>query len=181
MIPQPRYWSKAMLTNAAPMNTIAPSANGAPWPHARLSWPMASRPTASPRGVTAGTVRRTPATTKRRGRRTAATNSCCCTRNNVTRTFLSAGSGDFQSPEQEHGTGKSREPAGWKACATRKPALARTAPKLHFWAVELTRQMPEADRLKSGLHSRGVLPHLKSEGASYFVTFRLAGTLPRDV
>ena len=41
--------------------------------------------------------------------------------------------------------------------------------------------MPEADRLKSGLHSRGVLPHLKREGASYFVTFRLAGTLPRDV
>jgi hypothetical protein len=25
------------------------------------------------------------------------------------------------------------------------------------------------------------LPHLKREGASYFVTFRLAGTLPREV
>jgi REP element-mobilizing transposase RayT len=36
-------------------------------------------------------------------------------------------------------------------------------------------------RLVSGLHSRGVLPHLKREGASYFVTFRLAGTLPKDV
>ena len=36
-------------------------------------------------------------------------------------------------------------------------------------------------RLVSGLHSRNVLPHLKREGASYFVTFRLAGTLPRDV
>jgi REP element-mobilizing transposase RayT len=35
--------------------------------------------------------------------------------------------------------------------------------------------------LISGLHSRGVLPHLKREGASYFVTFRLAGTLPKDV
>jgi type I restriction enzyme R subunit/putative DNA methylase len=36
-------------------------------------------------------------------------------------------------------------------------------------------------KLVSGLHSRGVLPHLKREGASYFVTFRLAGTLPADV
>jgi len=41
--------------------------------------------------------------------------------------------------------------------------------------------MPSQDRLATGLHSRGVLPHLKREGASYFVTFRLAGTLPRDV
>jgi REP element-mobilizing transposase RayT len=35
--------------------------------------------------------------------------------------------------------------------------------------------------LVSGLHSRGALPHLKREGATYFVTFRLAGTLPREV
>ena len=35
--------------------------------------------------------------------------------------------------------------------------------------------------LASGFHSRGVLPHLKREGASYFVTFRLTGSLPRDV
>jgi REP element-mobilizing transposase RayT len=33
----------------------------------------------------------------------------------------------------------------------------------------------------SGFHSRGVLPHLKREGGAYFVTFRLAGTLPREV
>jgi REP element-mobilizing transposase RayT len=33
----------------------------------------------------------------------------------------------------------------------------------------------------SGFHSRGVLPHLKRVGASYFVTFRLYGTLPKDV
>ena len=32
-----------------------------------------------------------------------------------------------------------------------------------------------------GLHSRGALPHLKREGATYFVTFRLAGTLPKEV
>ena len=36
-------------------------------------------------------------------------------------------------------------------------------------------------RLISGLHSRGTLPHLKREGAGYFVTFRQAGTLPKDV
>src|ERR1043165_5679026 len=35
--------------------------------------------------------------------------------------------------------------------------------------------------LVSGFHSRNVLPHLKREGASYFVTFRLAGALPREV
>ena len=35
--------------------------------------------------------------------------------------------------------------------------------------------------LVSGVHSRGALPHLKREGASYFVTFRLEGTLPREV
>ena len=35
--------------------------------------------------------------------------------------------------------------------------------------------------LVSGFHARGVLPHIKREGASYFVTFRLAGTLPQDV
>ena len=34
------------------------------------------------------------------------------------------------------------------------------------------------DRLVSGLHFRGRLPHLKSQGAIYFVTFRLADSLP---
>ncbi|MEO5804610.1 MAG: transposase [Verrucomicrobiota bacterium] len=35
--------------------------------------------------------------------------------------------------------------------------------------------------LVAGFHSRGVLPHLKRQGGSYFVTFRLAGTLPKEV
>lgn len=35
--------------------------------------------------------------------------------------------------------------------------------------------------LLAGFHSRDHLPHLKKEGASYFVTFRLAGTLPATV
>src|SRR5438132_11190783 len=40
---------------------------------------------------------------------------------------------------------------------------------------------PDSRKLAAGLHSRGVLPHLKRDGASYFVTFRLAGTLPKEV
>jgi REP element-mobilizing transposase RayT len=41
--------------------------------------------------------------------------------------------------------------------------------------------MPDNGHLVAGLHSRGVLPHLKREGGTYFVTFRLAGTLPKEV
>jgi len=37
------------------------------------------------------------------------------------------------------------------------------------------------NRLRSGIHSRGYLPHVKREGASYFVTMRLADSLPRAV
>jgi REP element-mobilizing transposase RayT len=33
----------------------------------------------------------------------------------------------------------------------------------------------------SGIHSRGYLPHVKREGANYFVTFRLADSLPKEV
>jgi REP element-mobilizing transposase RayT len=40
---------------------------------------------------------------------------------------------------------------------------------------------PHPNRLVSGFHSRGALPHLKQEGATYFVTFRLNDTLPRKV
>ncbi len=38
-----------------------------------------------------------------------------------------------------------------------------------------------ANPLRSRIHTRGYLPHVKREGASYFVTFRLADSLPRDV
>jgi REP element-mobilizing transposase RayT len=37
------------------------------------------------------------------------------------------------------------------------------------------------NRFRSGIHSRGYLPHVKREGASYFVTFRLADSLPKEV
>ena len=35
--------------------------------------------------------------------------------------------------------------------------------------------------LRSGLHARGYLPHVKREGAWYFVTFRLSDSLPKEV
>ncbi|HEV2695976.1 MAG TPA: transposase [Verrucomicrobiae bacterium] len=35
--------------------------------------------------------------------------------------------------------------------------------------------------LRSGIHTRGYLPHVKREGASYFVTFRLNDSLPKEV
>ena len=35
--------------------------------------------------------------------------------------------------------------------------------------------------LRSGIHTRGYLPHVKREGASYFVTFRLVDSLPKEV
>jgi REP element-mobilizing transposase RayT len=42
--------------------------------------------------------------------------------------------------------------------------------------------LPESPNpLRSGIHSRGYLPHVKHEGASYFITFRLADSLPREV
>jgi len=37
------------------------------------------------------------------------------------------------------------------------------------------------DPLVSGFHFRGTLPHLKKDGGTYFVTFRQAGTLPKEV
>jgi REP element-mobilizing transposase RayT len=36
------------------------------------------------------------------------------------------------------------------------------------------------DHLIAGFHTRNSLPHLKREGGTYFVTFRLAGSLPAD-
>jgi REP element-mobilizing transposase RayT len=35
--------------------------------------------------------------------------------------------------------------------------------------------------LRTGIHSRGFLPHVKREGAAYFVTVRLVDSLPKEV
>ncbi len=37
------------------------------------------------------------------------------------------------------------------------------------------------DLWSEGVHTRGYLPHLKVAGGTYFVTFRLAGSLPREI
>jgi putative transposase len=50
--------------------------------------------------------------------------------------------------------------------------------------VKVPRSVPHSEaqsHLVSGFHHRDHLPHLKSDGGSYFVTFRLAGTLPAAV
>ena len=39
----------------------------------------------------------------------------------------------------------------------------------------------EVNPLISGIHHRGYLPHIKREGVSYFVTFRLWDSLPKTV
>src|SRR6266704_157289 len=39
----------------------------------------------------------------------------------------------------------------------------------------------EANPMRSGIHNRGYLPHVKREGARYFITFRLDDCLPKEV
>jgi len=56
------------------------------------------------------------------------------------------------------------------------PRLKRIRFKLRAEGLD-----PDAgNRLRTGTHSRGYLPHVKCEGAAYFVTFRLADSLPRE-
>jgi REP element-mobilizing transposase RayT len=46
--------------------------------------------------------------------------------------------------------------------------------------MKRVRGASELRRLTVGFHHRDHLPHLKREGGTYFVTFRLAGSLPAD-
>ena len=57
------------------------------------------------------------------------------------------------------------------------PGLERTRHQLRTSGVKGEITNP----LRSGIHDRGYLPHVKREGASYFVTFRLADSLPKEV
>ena len=63
-----------------------------------------------------------------------------------------------------------------------KKTLAGSKTCRHFFIMpepsEQPGKIPPADPLISGLHFRGKLPHLKKAGAIYFVTFRLADSLP---
>ncbi len=55
--------------------------------------------------------------------------------------------------------------------------LERTKHQLRAFGVKEQEHEPKI----SGVHTRGFLPHVKREGASYFVTFRLADSLPKEV
>ncbi len=57
------------------------------------------------------------------------------------------------------------------------PGLERTRHQLRASGAK----EPTHNPLRSGIHTRGYLPHVKREGASYFVTFRLADSLPKEV
>ena len=62
------------------------------------------------------------------------------------------------------------------------PLLSVAAEAANFLAVPNRDDQPAdstpPDPLVSGLHFRGKLPHLKKEGAVYFVTYRLNDSLP---
>jgi len=47
-------------------------------------------------------------------------------------------------------------------------------------ALQSYKHTPEFNHLRTGIHSRGYLPHHKKDGVSYFITFRLADTLPQS-
>ena len=53
-----------------------------------------------------------------------------------------------------------------------------TNPLARKSAVAGSAATESADTLTDGFHFRGQLPHLKRQGATYFVTFRLADSLP---
>src|SRR5438093_13683540 len=57
------------------------------------------------------------------------------------------------------------------------PGLERTRHQLRASGAKDKATNP----LRSGIHTRGYLPHVKREGARYFVTFRLADSLPKKV
>jgi REP element-mobilizing transposase RayT len=57
------------------------------------------------------------------------------------------------------------------------PGLDRVRHELRATCVKDATVNPH----RSGVHSRGYLPHVKREGAEYFVTFRLTDSLPKEV
>jgi REP element-mobilizing transposase RayT len=66
--------------------------------------------------------------------------------------------------------------------ATMFPAERNSKNERVTFELRATGVKPEAaNPLRSGIHTRGYLPHVKREGASYFVTFRLADSLPKEV
>jgi REP element-mobilizing transposase RayT len=62
----------------------------------------------------------------------------------------------------------------------RSSGLAMGARLGYTHGMQPPRANADPRRLVSGFHFRGKLPHLKREGSVYFVTFRLADSLPRE-
>ena len=91
----------------------------------------------------------------------AATSARC--RRHVTQPSPAAGYSTVPVHRSGTGGGTPIQLAGGRACTT---IMSDGGPPNHLIA---------------GFHSRGALPHLKREGGIYFVTFRQAGALPRDV
>ena len=63
--------------------------------------------------------------------------------------------------------------------SNRKRALRYRIIKPGADIVAQASSLHKRNPLYIGQHHRGYLPHYKAEGATYFVTFRLAGTLPK--
>src|SRR4051794_28436561 len=59
----------------------------------------------------------------------------------------------------------------------KNPSVDRITYELRSTGLKPDQMAP----LRSGTHTRGYLPHVKREGARYFVTFRLADSLPQEV
>lgn len=59
----------------------------------------------------------------------------------------------------------------------RSPRLERVGFELRSTGLKPA----QMSSLRAGIHTRGYLPHVKREGARYFVTFRLADSLPIDI
>jgi REP element-mobilizing transposase RayT len=79
------------------------------------------------------------------------------------------------------GVGQPFQAAGSGGSPAASSPKSRETPKSPQPADKNVCTTPARSPLVSGFHSRDHLPHLKREGASYFVTFRLASTLPREV
>ncbi len=100
-------------------------------------------------------------------------------RGNVAQASSPASSGTVPVPEPKGREVSAKGPGG-----ETPPELAGGTPALQEASADAggTAALHEdGDTLVAGFHSRGVLPHLKKEGGTYFVTFRQAGTLPREV
>jgi REP element-mobilizing transposase RayT len=62
--------------------------------------------------------------------------------------------------------------------AERNPRIERAEFQLRAQGIKREQMQ---NPLRTGTHTRGYLPHVKREGATYFVTFRLADSLPQAV